>query len=110
MKNSKRLYILLIVVLITLFYYEGSNGQDVPAQPARRSFTQNRQRIISPEILPDNMVVFRLFAPKADTVKLVDDPVEFVPILYGIEKSPQVDCEFVPLTKISHPVDSLVRR
>jgi len=34
---------------------------------------QNRPIIVSPDILKDNRVVFRLYAPKADTVKLVCD-------------------------------------
>jgi enterochelin esterase-like enzyme len=63
----------ILIGLVMLIFHYGVNGQEVSSQPARRTNPQFRQRIISPEILPDNRVTFRLFAPKADTVKLVCD-------------------------------------
>jgi enterochelin esterase-like enzyme/GH35 family endo-1,4-beta-xylanase len=48
-----------------------TSSRQVPAAP--RANPQARMRIVSPEILPDKKVTFRLLAPKADTVKLVCD-------------------------------------
>jgi enterochelin esterase-like enzyme len=73
MKKVLKLSVLNSFVFLLLFNHFPVNGQVVTPEPARRPDTQVRQRIISPEILVDNKVTFRLFAPKADTVKLVCD-------------------------------------
>lgn len=63
-------------IMLMLFFLSKINGQEVPvrATPAApRANIQNRPRLISPDVLPDNKVTFRLYAPKADSVKLVCD-------------------------------------
>lgn len=61
----KKLLTLIGIVLLLFFSY-GINGQNVPTPPApaapRPNFQMGR-RIISPEILPDNKVTFRIYAP-----------------------------------------------
>jgi enterochelin esterase-like enzyme len=69
----KRLSMIIGIALSTVLFNSGVIGQEVASQTARRPNPQIRQRILSPEILPDNKVTFRLYAPKADTVKLVCD-------------------------------------
>jgi 1,4-alpha-glucan branching enzyme len=76
MKITKTTSIVSVIILLMLFFLPKMHGQDIPARPAQatpRANFQNRQRIFSPEILPDNKVTFRLYAPKADSVKLVCD-------------------------------------
>jgi enterochelin esterase-like enzyme len=65
--------ILTCFARLVLFLSFLANTQNILPQEARRPNPQVRQRIISPEILSDNKVTFRLFAPKADSVKLVCD-------------------------------------
>ena len=69
----KKISMLILFAVSMLFFQPAIHAQDTHGQVARRNSVQNRQRIISPEILPDNKVTFRLFAPKADSVKLVCD-------------------------------------
>ena len=73
MKKMKKITFLNGIVILMLSFNFLVSGQNVPAQQANRPNTRVRQRIISPEILSDGKVTFRLFAPKADTVKLVCD-------------------------------------
>jgi enterochelin esterase-like enzyme len=73
MKKMLKFSLLPAIMVLILSTHFMANGQNASPQPARRPNPQTRQRIISPEILPDNKVTFRLFAPKADTVKLVCD-------------------------------------
>jgi enterochelin esterase-like enzyme len=73
MKNVLRSSVLNGFIVLMLFFILPANGQVATPEPARRAEPQARQRIISPEILPDNKVTFRLLAPRADTVKLVCD-------------------------------------
>ena len=42
--------------------------QPAPAAGTGRGAAAQRPRVVSPEILPDNKVTFRLLAPKAETV------------------------------------------
>lgn len=56
----------LIGIVLLLSFSSGINGQNVPTPPAQAAPRPNFQmgrRIISPEILPDNKVTFRLYAP-----------------------------------------------
>ena len=73
MKKSKKVSILTGVTRLILFLSFVMNTQNVSPQEARRPNPQVRPRIISPEIQPDNKATFRLYAPKADSVKLVCD-------------------------------------
>lgn len=77
MKKVKNLSLLIGAALLILFFQSGVKAQDVPARQtptAPRPNPQMRQRIIiSPEILSDNKVTFRLYAPKAQSVTLVCD-------------------------------------
>jgi enterochelin esterase-like enzyme len=73
MKKLKKLFLLPGCIVLFLSIQFIADGQNVSPQPAMRPNPQVRQRIVSPEILPDNKVTFRLFAPKADSVKLVCD-------------------------------------
>jgi enterochelin esterase-like enzyme len=73
MKKMKKVLLLNGFLLLMLFFNLPAKGQVATPEPARRADPQARQRIISPEILPDNKVTFRLLAPRADTVKLVCD-------------------------------------
>lgn len=68
---KKILYSSLMILLIPSFL----TAQTTPGTPqeVRRPTPRMSTRIISPEIQTDNKVTFRLFAPKADTVKLVCD-------------------------------------
>jgi enterochelin esterase-like enzyme len=71
----KKLSIITGVLILIQVGLQGVNGQNAPRanQAAPRGNFQNRPVIVSPDILKDNRVVFRLYAPKADTVKLVCD-------------------------------------
>jgi enterochelin esterase-like enzyme len=76
MKNTRHLLKVIRVILVCLILPVAVNAQVTPAAPvqeARRPATPQRQRIISPEIMPDNTVIFRLFAPKAQSVAIVCD-------------------------------------
>jgi enterochelin esterase-like enzyme len=73
MKKVKKLSLLSGFVVLMLCFHAPANGQNAPSPQATRPNPQVRQRVISPEIFSDNKVIFRLFAPKADTVKLVCD-------------------------------------
>ncbi len=69
----KKVSILASVAKLVLFLSFLANAQNVLPQEARRPNPQVRQRLISPEILSDNKVTSMLYAPKADSVKLVCD-------------------------------------
>ena len=76
MGKTKTISTMTGTIMMMLFFLPKIYGQDIPARPnqaAPRANPQNRQRIFSPEILPDDKVIFRLYAPKADSVKLVCD-------------------------------------
>jgi len=76
MGKTKTISTMTGTIMMMLFFLPKIYGQDTPARPnqaAPRANLQNRQRIFSPEILPDDKVIFRLYAPKADSVKLVCD-------------------------------------
>jgi enterochelin esterase-like enzyme len=76
MIKVKEISFLIGAALLLLFLTYEVNGQDAPSPQipaARRPNPQRRQRIISPEILSDNKVTFRIFAPKAETVALICD-------------------------------------
>ncbi len=65
----KRLPELLIVTFVTfLLTISGLSGQERPVAPAARPQMRMPARIVSPEILPDNKVTFRLYARNATTV------------------------------------------
>ena len=49
---------------------QGAGGQAAPAQAAPGRGGPARPRVVSPEILPDKRVTFRLYAPKATEVTL----------------------------------------
>jgi enterochelin esterase family protein len=71
----KKLFILISIVLL-LSFSPGINGQNAPAtaSPATpRPNPQMGRRIISPEILPDNKVTFRIYAPKSVSVALAGE-------------------------------------
>jgi enterochelin esterase family protein len=60
----KKLFTLIgIVILFISSAINGQNAPTTPAQTAPRPAIQMARRIISPEILPDNKVTFRLYAP-----------------------------------------------
>jgi enterochelin esterase family protein len=72
MKNVQKLSTLIWVALLLLFP-SGINGQDVPVRQtlvAPRPNPQMGRRIISPEILPDNTVTFRIYAPHSAGVAI----------------------------------------
>ncbi len=64
MGKTKTISTMTGTIMLMLFFLPKIYGQE------------NRQRIFSPEILPDDKVTFRLYAPKADSVKLVCDWME----------------------------------
>lgn len=76
-KNRKLISLVGSTIMMVLFPIVGSCQEASSRQPqniaAIRPAAQTVPRIISPEILSDNKVTFRLFAPKADSVKLVCD-------------------------------------
>jgi enterochelin esterase-like enzyme len=67
-------YIFLFFSILVVFFPEKTRSQapGVPQEGVRQN-PQARARIVSPEILSDGKVVFRISAPTADTVKLVCD-------------------------------------
>ena len=76
MKKFNKLSLIIGIVISMQFGLPGVYGQIAISrtnQATPRGNFQNRPIIVSPDILKDNRVVFRLYAPKADTVKLVCD-------------------------------------
>lgn len=70
-------YIILVTIVsglimdLLLFSVNAQESARPAAAPARQA--PRRQRIISPEILPDSRVTFRLFAPEANEVVLTGE-------------------------------------
>jgi enterochelin esterase family protein len=65
MKNCIRI---MFVTLVTFLFGVSGQSQDRPAVPAARPAMRMPARIVSPEIQPDNKVVFRLYSKDAQKV------------------------------------------
>ena len=73
MEGNRRSMILVSFCLFMFFSLNVISGQDNPARQAQvapRPIPQMGSRITSPEIQPDNKVIFRLYAPKSVSVAL----------------------------------------
>src|SRR4030042_2545740 len=73
MKGNRRSIILVSFCLFMFFSLNVISGQDNPTrqtQVAPRPIPRMGSRITSPEIQPDNKVIFRLYAPKSVSVAL----------------------------------------
>jgi enterochelin esterase family protein len=73
MKGNRRSMILVSFCLFMFFSLNVISGQDNPTrqtQVAPRPIPRMGSRITSPEIQPDNKVIFRLYAPKSVSVAL----------------------------------------
>lgn len=76
MNNKKSIVVLLGLLFILIFSshikaQEGNRSSDQKARPVRGLQRPVLQK--SPEILPDNRIVFRLYAPKANEVAVVGE-------------------------------------
>jgi enterochelin esterase-like enzyme len=73
--SSLKIGIISACLLLTLFNATSVNAQQ-PGQNQAQPQAQRRAALVSPEILPDNKVIFRLLAPQASTVTVSGDCLE----------------------------------
>ncbi len=72
MHFSKRFILFLMVTMgisMGCLSFAQDTPRQAPARPAARQRTPN-DTLVSPEVLPDKQVIFRLYAPDAKTVKV----------------------------------------
>jgi len=72
MKKLPSCLITLSTVMFFVFFSSCGQQADRPEEPARQSF-RAAPRIISPELLPDNRVTFRLYAKDASSVTITGE-------------------------------------
>ena len=72
MKKLPSFLITLSTVMFFVFFSSCGQQADRPEEPARQGF-RAAPRIISPELLPDNRVTFRLFAKDASSVTITGE-------------------------------------
>jgi enterochelin esterase family protein len=70
--EPERIFLLLFLAGSVLLNQSGAALAQAPAAAARRESTPN-DRLKSPEVLPDNRVTFRIYAPKASEVSVSGD-------------------------------------
>jgi len=72
MKSEKQMAVGVLAVLLGLAALRDARGEDAPKTPA--STVKARTQFVSPEVLPNKRVIFRVAAPNASKVELDSTP------------------------------------